>query len=115
MSLNLTHKEVTAGIGDIIRVSQKVRDAGKERTQVFEGMLIAIKNRGGNKSFTVRKIGEQRIGIERIFPLASPFLEKIEVVKSGAGGTKRAKLYYIRTKSPKEIDKIFSRSSQKSK
>lgn len=113
MSLTITHNEIEFGIGDKIKVSQRIHEGGKERTQVFEGLLIAIKNRGNNKSFTVRKIGEAQIGIERIFPLSSPTIEKIEVVKKGVVGVKRAKLYYVRSKSPREIDKIYSRTHRK--
>ena len=113
MSLKNTHKEVEFGIGDKVKVSLKIKEAEKERTQVFEGIVIAFKNQGQGKSFTVRKIGVQGIGIERIFPLASPFLEKIEVVKKGTRGVRRSKLYYIRKKSPSQIEEIYSRTSRR--
>jgi large subunit ribosomal protein L19 len=113
MSLTATHKEVVFGIGDKIKVSQRIHEKDKERIQVFEGIVIAFKNRAENKSFTVRKIGEARIGIERIFPLSSPTIEKIEVVKKGVVGVKRAKLYYVRGKAPREIEKIYSRTHRK--
>jgi large subunit ribosomal protein L19 len=105
MALFATHNKIKFGVGDRIRVIQKVND----RTTVFEGIVIAIKNRGENKTFTVRRIGEQKIGIERIFPLSLPSLEKIDVLKKGTAGVRRAKLYYIRGKSPKEVEKIYSR------
>ncbi len=113
MSLTIKHKEIEFGIGDKIKVSQRIHEGEKERTQVFDGLVIAIKNRGDNKTFTVRKIGEAQIGIERIFPLFSPTIEKIEVVKKGVVGVKRAKLYYVRSKSPREIEKIYSRTHRK--
>lgn len=113
MSLTIKYQESQFGIGDKIRISQKIHEGGKQRTQLFDGLVIAIKNRGENKTFTVRKIGEARIGIERIFPIASPTIEKIVVIKKGFGGVNRAKLYYVRTKSPKEIEKIYSRASRR--
>lgn len=105
MTLFANHKEVNFGIGDKIRVIQKI----KSRQAIFEGIVIAIKGREENQSFTVRKIGIQKIGIERIFPVNLPSIEKIEVIKKGTAGVRRAKLYYIRGKSSKEIEKIYSR------
>lgn len=115
MALYLTHKEITFGIGDKVRVIQKIKDGDKERTSTFEGIVIKIRGEGDNKMFTVRKSGAQSVGIERIFPLSSPFIEKVEVVKKGTMGVRRAKLYYIRTKSPKEIEEIFSRAAKRLK
>lgn len=115
MALTLVFKDLTFGVGDKIKVIQKITEGEKERTSTFEGIVISAKGEGDNKMFTVRKIGAQNIGIERIFPLSSPFLEKIEVVKKGTAGVKRAKLYYIRTKSPREIDAIYSRASKRAK
>jgi len=63
MAISITHKETVFGIGDKVSISLKIRESGKERVQVFEGIVIAIKNRGENKSFTVRKIGVHNIGI----------------------------------------------------
>ncbi|OGC56136.1 50S ribosomal protein L19 [candidate division WWE3 bacterium RIFCSPHIGHO2_01_FULL_48_15] len=80
--------------GDKVKVSYKIKEEGKERTQPFEGILIAQKGAGISKTITVRKIGALGIGVERIFPLSSPNLEKIEVVKKGQA--RRAKLYHLR-------------------
>jgi large subunit ribosomal protein L19 len=80
--------------GDTVRVYQKYKDKEKEKIQVFEGMVICRKH--GNEigaSITVRKIASG-VGVEKIFPLHSPIIDKIEVVRSGK--TRRAKLYYIR-------------------
>jgi large subunit ribosomal protein L19 len=113
MSLEITHKEVSFGIGDKVKVSRRIKEGGKERVQIFEGTVLAINNRGVNKSFLVRRIGAQKVGIEMIFPLESPFLEKIEVVKKGTSGVKHAKIYYVRKKSAREIEKIYSRQTKK--
>lgn len=115
MALTLVFKDTTFGVGDKIKVTQKIKEGEKERTATFEGIVIGLKGEGENKMFTVRKVGAQQIGIERIFPLASPFLEKIEVVKKGTAGVNRAKLYYIRTKSQREIDEIYSRAARRTK
>ncbi len=92
-------KDVTAfNIGDTVRVSVKVVEGDKERIQPFDGVVIA--RRGGNtrETFTVRKISFG-VGVERIFPLYSPSIEKIEVLKRGS--VRRAKLYYLRGKKGK--------------
>lgn len=109
MALKATLNEVEFGVGDKIKLSQRIREGDKQRVQTFEGLVIAIKGRGPNKMFTVRKIAAGAVGVERIFPLASPTLEKISVVKKGTSGVKRAKLYYVRTKAPREVEKIYSR------
>lgn len=113
MSIKAVHGEgegTKFGVGDTVRVVQKITEGDKKRLQTFEGIVIGIKGRNINKSVTVRKVGTAQIGIERIYPLASPSIEKIEVVKSGIRGVRRAKLYYIRGKSRKEIEKIYSRA-----
>jgi len=115
MPIKISHDQKDFGVGDTIRVHQKILESGKERIQIFEGMLIAIKNSGINRTFTVRKIGEAGIGIERIFVLNSPTISKVDVIKKGMRGIKRAKLYYTRQKSPKEIEKIYSRAASREK
>jgi large subunit ribosomal protein L19 len=79
--------------GDTIRVHVRLNEGNKERIQVFEGLVIARKHGGINETLTVRKISSG-VGVERIFPLHSPNVAKIEVVRHGR--VRRAKLYYIR-------------------
>jgi len=79
--------------GDTLRVHVKVQEGNRERIQVYEGQCIARKNAGVNSSFTVRKISEGE-GVERVFPLYSPNIWEIEVVRKGI--VRRAKLYYLR-------------------
>lgn len=80
--------------GDTVAVGVKVIEGNRSRVQTFEGVVIAISSGGGvNKSFTVRKISNN-VGVERIFPLNSPNIESIKVVKRGK--VRRAKLYYLR-------------------
>lgn len=87
--------------GDTIKVHQKIIEKGKTRIQVFEGLVIARKHgREAGATFTVRKVASG-VGVERIFPLHSPVLDKIEVIKRTK--VRRAKLYYVRTKAAREI------------
>ena len=79
--------------GDTVRVHVKVREGDKERIQVFEGVIIGQHRGGTRASFTVRKVSFGQ-GVERIFPLHSPIVQKIEVVRSAK--VRRAKLYYLR-------------------
>lgn len=82
-------------VGDTVRVSFKIVEGKTERVQAYEGLVIAIKNAGIGKTFTVRK-NSYGVGVERVFPINSPRVEKVDVIRRGK--VRRAKLYYIRTK-----------------
>lgn len=111
-------KQVSFGTGDTVRVHYKLIEKEKvsgktkrevheethERTQVFEGIVIAIKKGNGATMFTVRHIGAAAIGVERIFPLTSPWIRKLEVKKHGE--VRRAKLYYLRGRTGKSATRI---------
>lgn len=114
MAISATHKNTEFGVGDRVKVTQRIKEGEKERLQIFEGMVIGIKGHGNGKSFTVRRVGAAQVGIERIFPLSSPTLESVAISKEGKKGARRAKLYYTRDKSKREIDKIYSRSARRS-
>lgn len=92
--------EPNFNVGDTIRVHQKIKEGDKERIQIFEGIVIAIKNRGDGKSFTVRKITSDGLGVERIWFLNSPHIEKITIKKKG--DVRRAKLYFLRKREGKK-------------
>ena len=92
-------KEVPAfAPGDTVVVQVKVKEGTRERLQAFEGVCIGKRNRGVNSAFTVRKISNG-IGVERIFPILSPNVDKIEVLRRGK--VRRARLYYMRGKQGK--------------
>ena len=87
-------------VGDTVRVYVRIKEEGKTRIQVFEGVAIKRKGSGTGATFTVRRISYGE-GVERTFPLHSPAIEKIEVKKKGS--TRRAKLYYLRERKGKKF------------
>jgi len=89
----------TLAPGDTVKVSSKVVEGDKERIQVFQGVVIRIRNSGAGSSFTVRRVA-YGVGVERTFPLYSPMIQKVEVVRHGK--VRRAKLYYLRGLSAKK-------------
>lgn len=103
-SVNIENrKEIGIRAGDTVRVSQKIQEKGKTRIQIFEGLVLARKH--GNEpgaTFTVRKVSKG-VGVEKIFPLYSPMIDKIEVVRRAK--VRRAKLYFIRDKVAREVRK----------
>ena len=98
-------------VGDTIRVGVRIREGGKERTQPYEGVIIAKRNGGINRTITVRNIF-QGVGVERVFLVHSPRIEKITIVRRGK--VRRAKLYYLRdrigkaTRVKQRFDRPFS-------
>lgn len=108
-----TKKDIPAfKVGDTVRVLVKiVEGADKTRLHPFEGVVIARRGSGINENFTVRKVSYGE-GIERVFPLYSPGIERIEVVRSGK--VKRSKLYYLRGKIGKRASKIEAGEEKKS-
>ena len=82
-------------VGDTVRVHVRIKEGDKSRIQVFEGTIIAKKHGGINETFTVRRVAHG-CGIERVFPVHSPVVEKVEIVRSGK--VRRAKLYYLRSR-----------------
>ena len=85
-------------VGDTVRVHVKVKEGSRERIQVFEGTVIAKKHGGIAETFTVRRTS-YGVGVERVFPVNSPFVEKVEVIRRGK--VRRAKLFYLRERTGK--------------
>ena len=100
-------KKLDVRPGDTVRVWQKIAEGDKTRLQAFEGMILARKHgREAGATFTVRRVVDG-VGVERIFPLYSPMIDRVELVRRGRA--RRAKLYYIRDKAAKEIRKQMRR------
>ena len=91
----LSNAAPKVAIGDTVKVHVKVKEGNRERIQIFEGTVIAKKHGGIEETMTVRRIS-YGIGVEKVFPVYSPSIEKVEVVRSGA--VRRAKLYYLRSR-----------------
>ncbi len=87
------------GAGDTITVSYKIKEGNKERTQNFRGVVIQIRGKGSTKTFTIRKMSGN-IGVERIFPIYSPFINSIEVNKRG--NVRRKRIFYLRERTGKK-------------
>ena len=90
---NLKAEPPVAEVGDTVRVTVRVKEGNRVRNQAFDGTIIAKKHGGINETITVRRIS-YGVGVEKVFPVHSPSIDKIEVVRSGA--VRRAKLYYLR-------------------
>ena len=91
---NMPEKEApSVTVGDTVRVHLKVKEGNRERIQVFEGTVLAKKHGRINETFTVRRIS-YGVGVEKVFPLYSPVIEKVETIRRGK--VRRAKLYYLR-------------------
>ena len=95
---DMDRRKINFSVGDTVKVHYKIVESGKERTQIYEGVVISIVNKMNDKSFNVRRISYD-VGVERIFPLYSPKISKIELVRKGH--VRRAKLYFLREKSGK--------------
>lgn len=108
MALSVKFKDQLVGIGDTIRVTQEFKEEEKKRSQIFEGVVISIKGKESGKSITVRKIATGSIGVERIWPIISPSITKVELVKQGK--VRRSKLYYLRERKGKAALKIKSKA-----
>ena len=110
---NETHDIPDFKAGDTIAVSYKIKEGNKERIQVFQGTVIQRRGSGVNETFTVRKVSGG-IGVERIFPMSSPFLESIKVNKRGS--VRRARIFYMRNRTGKSArikEKLFVKSDKK--
>ena len=80
-------------VGDTVKVYHRIKEGEKERTQVFQGTVIRFQNAGINRAFTVRKVSLS-VGVEKTYPIHSPYVEKVKVLKKG--NVRRGKLYYLR-------------------
>lgn len=103
-NINIETKLPEFRAGDTVKVHYRVVEGDKTRIQPFEGIVISTRGSGLSKSFVVRRIGADNVAIERIFPLYSPNIAKLEVVKHGL--VRRAKLFYLREKKGRQANKV---------
>lgn len=107
MANQLTIKDVSVRVGDTVNINYKFVEGDKEKKQAFEGIVIKMRGRGVNQMFTIRKMTRSKIGVERIIPVASPFIDSVKIVKKG--NARRAHLGFIRGKSDREIrERLYS-------
>lgn len=107
MARSVTIKDTKVNVGDTVKIHYAIKDKDKKKNQIFEGIVLSVRGEGNNKMFTVRKVTRSNIGVERIFPVISPFIEKIEVSK--ATTNTRANIQYIRDRSKREIkEKLYN-------
>jgi large subunit ribosomal protein L19 len=104
MANSFNYQSDTINVGDQISVQQKITEEGKTRLQSFAGIVIAVSGRGANQSFIVRKIASGNIGVERIYPVASPNIASITV--KSRGKVRRAKLYYLRSRTGRQAIRV---------
>ncbi len=104
MAIQTKVKDTSFSIGDTVKVYQKFKVGDKTQTQGFEGLVISIKGRGINQTFTVRKIATDGIGVEKIWPSQSPNVTKVILKKKGR--VRRAKLFYLRQRTGKEALRV---------
>jgi large subunit ribosomal protein L19 len=109
MGQYFTFKDQPVAVGDTVRVHQEVSEGDKKRVQIFEGIVIAVKNSGTGKSLTVRKLGANGIGVEKIFPVMLPSIKNIEVKRKG--DVRRSKLYYLRDRVGKAATRIKEKTA----
>lgn len=111
MANQTTIKGTKVSAGDTVKVHQLIKEGDKERTQIFQGVVIAIKGTQENKTFTVRRIASGGIGVERIWPVVSPWITQVEVVKKG--NVRRAKLFYLRKRVGRRATKVKEKLEEK--
>jgi len=96
MSLNFTFQDNVYTVGDSVKVNYKIKEKDKERVQAFDGILLAIRGKGDVKSIIVQKAAADGVKVERIFPLASPWIDSMKKMRSPKTKIRRSKLYYLR-------------------
>src|SRR5260221_141084 len=109
MSQYFQYQDQTIAVGDTVRIHQRIVEEKKTRVQIFEGVVIAIRGKENGRSFVVRKIGAGSIGIEKIFPIHLPSIEKIELKRKGQ--VRRSKLYFLRARIGKAASKVKEKAT----
>jgi large subunit ribosomal protein L19 len=103
MALAATIKDISVHVGDTVQINYLIKEQEKERTQPFIGMVTSIRGRGDSQTFTVRKLGSDKIAIERIFPLNSPWIKSIKITRKPKKKPRRAKLTFLKNDRVRKI------------
>lgn len=103
MALKISKNKQQFFVGDTIRVNYKIKEKKKERLQAFDGIIIAIKGQKETRTFTVQKQASNKIVVERIFPINSPWIDSIKKLRSPKRKIRRAKLYFLRDPKARKI------------
>jgi large subunit ribosomal protein L19 len=102
MSNSFLYKDTRYKVGDTVSIDYKLKEGDKERTQIFKGIIVKVRGDSeANRMFTVRKISKSGLGVEKIIPLLSPFIAKMELIKKSS--YQKAKLYFIRDLTEQEV------------
>lgn len=109
MAQHFNLNDTAISVGDTVRVHQEISEGDKSRTQIFEGIVIAIKGRENGQTFTVRRISTGGVGVEKIFPVRLSSIKKVEVKRQGK--VRRSKLYYLRDRIGKAATKVKEKST----
>ncbi len=108
MANSLTLLETQIRIGDTVKVTYAYKDKDKEKTQLFEGIVLGVRGRETGKMVSIRKMTRSKIGVERIFPVDSPYIKAVEVVRKTQNT--KAKVTYIRERSQRDIrERLYTR------
>jgi len=103
MAIKITHHQKDFYVGDTVAVDYKIKEGDKERVQAFDGIIIAIKGDQSSRTFTVKKEAGDKVTVERIFPVDSPWIKSIRQLRSPKRKTRRAKLYFLRDSKARKI------------
>jgi len=96
MAIKITHNKKDFYVGDTISLDYKIKEGNKKKIQAFDGIIIAIKGSQSSRTFTVKKEASDKVAVERIFPIDSPWIKSIKKLRSPKRKTRRAKLYFLR-------------------
>lgn len=104
MANHFTFNDQVINVGDTVRLHQQIKEGEKSRIQIFEGIIIAVQNELASRTFTIRRMGTNGVGVEKIVPVNVPGLMKIEV--KSRGDVRRAKLFYLRQRVGKAASRV---------
>ena len=103
MAIKIIHNKKTFFVGDTVRINYKIKEGDKQRLQAFDGVIISVKGDANHGSFIVKREAADKVNVERIFPIDSPWIDSIKKIKSPKTKIRRAKLYFIRDPKARKI------------